>query len=283
MIKFEDFFKVPDKSVTKVKFNMNKGDPNKPAWDLLLNDSPLWIDMNAYKTKQANNNLNKAKYLLAFAQYYPYGPNYYIFGGMYKVDLIDESIQNDIGYKLTLLDDYKEYRKRLIIKLERPIGRDVYNKKYESVQSSLNPEIYELAPATKLGSFPGYNNVRLLHRDLQLIINNEEPSWKNALSNVKGIYVITDVSTGKLYVGSASGNTDGIWQRWANYANVNNLTGGNQAFEELKGSGKDYIIDNFSYSIVEIFDKRTNQDDIIKRENYWKEVFQTRKFGMNRN
>lgn len=283
MIKFEDFFKVPDESATKVKFNMNKGDVTKPAWDLLLEDKPEWIEMNAYKTKQANNNLNKAKYLLAFAQYYPYGPNYYIFGGMYKVEIIDENIENDIGYNLTLMDDYKEYIKRLIIKLERPIGWDIYNKKYESVQKSLNPEIYELAPSTKLGTFPGYNSVKLSHKDLQRIVNNDEPSWKNALSNVKGIYVITDKSTGKLYIGSASGNAEGIWQRWSNYADIKNLTGGNKFFEELKDTDCQYIIDNFSYSILEIFDMRTKQEDILNRENFWKDVLKTREFGMNRN
>lgn len=283
MIKFEDFFKVPDESATKVKFNMNKGDVTKPAWDLLLEDKPEWIEMNAYKTKQANNNLNKAKYLLAFAQYYPYGPNYYIFGGMYKVEIIDENIENDIGYNLTLMDDYKEYIKRLIIKLERPIGWDIYNKKYESVQKSLNPEIYELAPSTKLGTFPGYNSVKLSHKDLQRIVNNDEPSWKNALSNVKGIYVITDKSTGKLYIGSASGNAEGIWQRWSNYADIKNLTGGNKFFEKLKDTDCQYIIDNFSYSILEIFDMRTKQEDILNRENFWKDVLKTREFGMNRN
>lgn len=283
MIKFEDFFKVPDESATKVKFNMNKGDVTKPAWDLLLEDKPEWIEMNAYKTKQPNNNLNKAKYLLAFAQYYPYGPNYYIFGGMYKVEIIDENIENDIGYNLTLMDDYKEYIKRLIIKLERPIGWDIYNKKFESVQKSLNPEIYELAPSTKLGTFPGYNSVKLSHKDLQRIVNNDEPSWKNALSNVKGIYVITDKSTGKLYIGSASGNAEGIWQRWSNYADIKNLTGGNKFFEELKDIDNQYIIDNFSYSILEIFDMRTKQEDILNRENFWKDVLKTREFGMNRN
>lgn len=262
---------------------MNKGDVTKPAWDLLLEDKPEWIEMNAYKTKQANNNLNKAKYLLAFAQYYPYGPNYYIFGGMYKVEIIDENIENDIGYNLTLMDDYKEYIKRLIIKLERPIGWDIYNKKYESVQKSLNPEIYELAPSTKLGTFPGYNSVKLSHKDLQRIVNNDEPSWKNALSNVKGIYVITDKSTGKLYIGSASGNAEGIWQRWSNYADIKNLTGGNKFFEELKDIDNQYIIDNFSYSILEIFDMRTKQEDILNRENFWKDVLKTREFGMNRN
>lgn len=62
--------------------------------------------------------------------------------------------------------------------------------------------MYELAPDTKLGTFPGYQNVRLRHHELQRIIANDEPSWRDALSSVKGVYVITDLSDGRLYVGA---------------------------------------------------------------------------------
>lgn len=67
------------------------------------------------------------------------------------------------------------------------------------------------------------------------------------------------------------------------FADVTNLTGGNKAFEELKNNGADYIVENFSYSILEIFDMRTKREDIIQRESYWKRVFQTIKYGMNNN
>lgn len=232
MLSFEEFFPVEFPEKTKVKFNMNAGNVDYPAWDYLRDDAIEWNNMNAHKTIQANNNLNRADYLLAFAQYYPYGCDYYIFGGMYKVEKII-------------------------------------------------PEVYELAPSTKLGSFPGYNNVLLTHRDLQMITKLEAPEWRTALSNVKGVYCITDKSTGQLYIGSATGNSGGIWQRWSAYADVSNLTGGNKTFEELKNNGADYIIDNFIYSILEIFDMKTKREDIIHREEYWKRVFQTVKHGMN--
>lgn len=165
----------------------------------------------------------------------------------------------------------------------KPIGRDIYNKPYQSVQRDFDPEVYELAPATKLGAFPGYSKVLLSHKDLQTIIKLDAPEWKNALSSVKGVYCITDRSTGQLYIGSATGDIAGIWQRWSSYADVTNLTGGNKAFEELKNNGADYIVENFSYSILEIFDMRTKREDIIQRESYWKRVFQTIKYGMNNN
>jgi len=284
MIKFEDFILTPDPKKTKVKFNMNAGDPNLRAWDLLLDDNPGWIGMNGHKEKHPNNNLNKADYLIALAQYYPYGSEYFIFGGLFKVEKIAPEVFGGYGYNLILMDDYQEYIKRLIIKLEKPIGRDLYNRKYESLRDQLNPEIYELAPSTKLGHFPGYQNVSLKHKDLKQIISNNEPSWKQALSNVKGVYVITDLSNGSLYIGSASGNNEGIWQRWTCYANMNNLTGDNKDFNEIiETKGKEYIVDNFKYSILEIFDTKTKVETIIERESYWKNVLDTRVHGMNFN
>jgi len=284
MIKLTDFIVMQNPERTKIKFNMNPSDPSIPALDLLMDRESEWIEMNAWKTIQANNNLNNADYLIALAQYYPYGPQYYLFGGIYKVEMILPEVFNEIGYKLTLVDNYNQYIKRLIIKLEKPIGRDLYNRLYSSVQTQLNPEVYELVPNNLLGNFPGYQNVSIKHKDLQAIIKNDEPNWKQALSNVKGIYVITDSKTGKLYIGSASGSTEGLWQRWSAYANLKDLTGGNKDFEKLvKEYGKEYITDNFKYSILEIFDTKTKNEVIFERESYWKRVFETRAFGMNKN
>lgn len=285
MIELNKFIKVPNLNKTKIKFNMNAGNVEIKDWDLLFKeDETEWEQINAWKTKHPNNNLNHADYLLAFAQYYPYGPEYFIFGGLYKIKKIEPEVFDEVGYELTLMDDYKEYRKRLIVKLKKPIGRDLYNRLYKNIQDTLEPEVYEIAPNTKLGHFPGYQNVTLSHPQMQQIILRNEPSWKQALMNVKGVYVITDLSNGKLYIGSASGNTDGIWQRWSDYANIENLTGGNKLLNEIKlDKGKDYIINNFQYSILEIFDTKTKVDTIINRENYWKNVFCTRKYGMNYN
>ena len=285
MIELNQFIKVPNLNKTKIKFNMNAGNAEIKAWDLLFKeDETEWEQINAWKTKHPNNNLNHADYLLAFAQYYPYGPEYFIFGGLYKIKKIEPEVFDEVGYELTLMDDYKEYRKRLIVKLKKTIGRDLYNRLYKNIQDTLEPEVYEIAPNTKLGHFPGYQNVTLSHPQMQQIILRNEPSWKQALMNVKGVYVITDLSNGKLYIGSASGNTDGIWQRWSDYANIENLTGGNKLLNEIKlDKGKDYIVNNFQYSILEIFDTKTKADTIINRENYWKNVFCTRKYGMNYN
>ena len=94
----------------------------------------------------------------------------------------------------------------------------------------------------------------------------ENYKWKNALENVKGIYAITDISNGKIYIGSAA----------------KGLTGGNKDFINIvTEKGEDYIRNNFTYSILEIFDMKTKDDYIIRREHHWMKVFQTKKFGMN--
>lgn len=285
VIRFTNFLTVPEPGLTKVKFNIRAGVGGTAAWDLMVDDDPAWLQMSRYRTRQQNNNLDHAKYLLTFAQYYPYGPQYFIFGGFFRVTRAVPEVLGEFGYDLELLPQHSEYIKRLIVKLDRPIGRDLYLRWYDKLQDSkLNPEVYELAPATKLGTFPGYQNVRLRHAELQRIIANDEPSWKDALSSVKGVYVITDLSDGRLYVGSASGEANGLWQRWSGYGHLNNLTGGNKELEQMRVLlGDGHIIDNFQYSILEIFDPKTKAETILQRESFWKLALGSRLHGMNWN
>ncbi len=284
-IKLTDFLTFEEADKTKIKFNMNPGRSEVRAWDLLRDDDPEWLWMNAWRARgNSNNNLERATYLLSFAQYYPYGPEYYIFGGLYRVSVEDPNAYDAPGYTLSLEDRYQEYIKRLIIKLKKPVGRDLYLRWLTGLGNSLDPEAYEIRPASKLAAFPGYNNVRLSHAELKRIFDREEPEWKLALSSVKAVYVITDTNTGKLYVGSAYGNDGGLWQRWSAYANPNNLTGGNKELVRLKDElGAEYIDSYFQYSILEIFDTKTLDSEIIERESHWKDVLQSRRFGYNAN
>ena len=283
-IKLTDLFHFDKPDQAKIKFNMNPNDRSRPAWNLLLHDDPDWLIMNAWKTKQPNGNMGGRKYLFAFAQYYRYGPEYFIFGGLYHVRDAAPGQWNIYGYELTLMDEYSEYRKRLVIRLNKPIGRDLYLRKYANIQAQLDPEVYEISPRTKLGAFNGYDHVCLTHGELQDIINHNEPEWHDALSSVKAVYVITDRSTGRLYVGSASSDADGLWTRWSSYANLSDPTGGNKEMIELKNQyGAEHIIRNFSYSILEIFDKKASRDTGLDRESYWKGVLRTIEFGMNDN
>lgn len=131
-----------------------------------------------------------------------------------------------------------------------------------------------------IGDFPGYNSVLLSHRMLKTIIRESNPSWKAALSNVAGVYLVTDTSNGKIYVGSAYGG-DGIWQRWAVYAK--NGHGGNKELRELLRKKKADYVEHFQFSLLEICDLNSGDNYVISREGHWKNVLKTREFGLNQN
>ena len=115
---------------------------------------------------------------------------------------------------------------------------------------------------------------------MKTIIEREEPSWKTALSSVKGVYIITDKSNGKIYVGSAYGESS-FWSRWSLYAR--NGHGGNKELKRIiREKGLKYA-SNFQFSILEVRSNITDDEEIIKREAYWKNVLKSREFGYNEN
>ena len=128
--------------------------------------------------------------------------------------------------------------------------------------------------------FRGYMDVALSKQQLDTIIRRAPTSWRVALSSVNGVYVITDTKTGKLYVGSASGD-DGLWGRWESYSNTGH--GGNVELRELlrrRGAGH---ADHFRFGVLETADARTAVEDILARESHWKHLLATREHGYNAN
>lgn len=123
--------------------------------------------------------------------------------------------------------------------------------------------------------FPGYDKVNVSCEELSGLIDTD--AWKTVLANQKGVYLIIDSSNGKKYVGSAIGENM-LWGRWKEY--ISNGNGGNS---ELKGLDFGYIQKCFRYSILEIYKGRTDDDVILERESWWKELLMTRQFGYNKN
>ena len=115
---------------------------------------------------------------------------------------------------------------------------------------------------------------------MDIIVSQQIESWKAALSNIAGVYLITDIGTGKLYVGSATGQ-NGIWQRWCEYSD--NGHGGNKELSALlKEKGSKYS-KNFQYSILEIADTHASTDDVLNRESHWKNILCSKNHGYNGN
>ena len=295
MIKFTDFIKdFTEGKNSKIKFKFHMSTDflglKKSPYDCLMEDSKDWQNLNNYRNEKGKSSrLDGYDYLVSFVQYNIYGRNFFVFGGIYKVEIAKPEHYEIGGYNISLLDNndtigelLNKYRKRLVIKLDENLGIN-FELTYEAVAKK-NIEVFEVFPDIAIEKFNGYQNVSINHKELREIVSNNELSWKLALSSVKAVYVITDTKTGKLYIGSASGNSQGLWQRWECYADFKDLTAGNKEFEVLvKEKGKNYIKDNFKYSILEIFDTKTKQEYILERENYWKNVFETKKFGMNWN
>lgn len=131
-----------------------------------------------------------------------------------------------------------------------------------------------------VGEFPGFNDVLLPLVTLRTVVGQQIDSWKAALGNVAGVYVITDTSDGRQYVGSAYGG-DGLWTRWTAYARTGH--GGNKELRELlarRGAGH---AENLQFSILEVCDLNAGDEFVIGRESHWKDVLKTREFGLNSN
>lgn len=184
----------------------------------------------------------------------------------------DLNIQNGVGYEFEELGEYKKYFGRIIVRFKNKSQNMV--RKAESVIEDC--DIAQILPDVFDNDiFPGYDKVNISWDELSRVITKD--NWKTALRNQKGVYLITDTSNGKMYVGSAYGE-EMILNRWKSYVKTGN--GGNKELKQLEFQ---HIKDNFRYSILDIFKSTTDEKIIIERESWWKETLLSRKFGYNAN
>jgi hypothetical protein len=141
-------------------------------------------------------------------------------------------------------------------------------------------EIVEIEPGLHYKQFTDYFDFILNFKELQEIIKNQYKDWKKMLSVTKGIYLISDTKTGKLYVGSAYGE-EGIWGRWSTYVSSNG-TGGNVSLDELISEENTYA-NNFQFSILMLLPSTVTQEQVVKKEKLFKDKLGTNSFGLNNN
>ncbi len=201
----------------------------------------------------------------------------WLFGGVYKVLGVGKGVKTAFLYQTEVLPGQEELIGRVVVRYKR-IFRASYIK---GARYGHLLEVLEIKPQRMtIEPFPGHNRLVVSHDRLCTIVNQQDESWKSALANVKGVYVITDSSTGQLYVGSASGN-NGIWQRWVTYAETGH--GGNKELKILLKKKGEKHAQNFQYSILEIADFHATDGEIIEREQHWKRALLSRDRGLNRN
>lgn len=175
--------------------------------------------------------------------------------------------------------EYAPFFGRLVVHFENK-SRNVVVCNKDNIDSIYVKTILE-HPYNELGEdFPGYENVNLSWSDLRRVLKFK--NWQTALENQKAVYLITDTATNKRYVGSAYGDTM-LLGRWRNYAE--NGHGGNKELKALvEENGLEYVKNNFRYSILDIYKSTTDDETIIARESWWKNILLTRgDYGYNAN
>ena len=162
----------------------------------------------------------------------PHQKDTWLFAGVYRSNGLDRKWSDEYKnhynwYDLTEEQTYKEMNGRLVVRFARP-GRAPYLLAEKWCNKIFLSEIYP--ERQSVGEFPGFKAVNLTKAQLELIVQRAPESWRTALSNVAGVYLISDTITGRFYVGSAYGE-GGIWHRWSEYADDGH--GGNVELKKL--------------------------------------------------
>ena len=236
-------------------------------------------DFQEWQRQQLKRNFDR-KYVVSFIAMPT--PNLWLFAGVHLSDIPTQR-EDCIYYPLVEIQETKELDGRLIISFDKKnVDNKFVRQSYlltENWVEKLNvAEV--LAQALDFAKFPSFKSVHISFSQLKTIVKKSLSDWQSALSSVAGVYLIADKSSGKLYVGSATGE-GGIWQRWAEYAT--NLHGNNRQLIELKKQFGDVHFENFYFSILEIADTHSSENEILVRESHWKNVLLTRQFGYNDN
>jgi hypothetical protein len=197
--------------------------------------------------------------------------NNWLFAGVHNsegCEWLEE--RNMYRYRLSRCPGPNELDGRLIVRFERP-GRQSYLRGENWSQAI---EVAEIRPEKiRVAEFPGYSSTMLTKQHLDIVVRQAVESWRSALANVAGVYVIADRCTGKLYVGSATGG-EGIWSRWCAYSETGH--GDNAELIDLLQKEKDRYAENFQFGVLEIADTHATTDDVLRRESHWKDLLLSR-------
>lgn len=277
MIKLTDLISMAGISLDNYKIHCATGQQHPPLEAFFSGTFKEWQELQTKENFRCKNilsliHMEKEKWL---------------FAGVYSVIKVSKTKDKKNPY-YNPSSSYFNYKTKELSGLNHLTGKVIvaFDKKFRAsylVGKNFGDSllVHEMrADRMTIGEFPNYNAVVISHDKLRIVINELNPSWKSALSNVSGVYLITDTSDGRLYVGSAYGD-QGLWKRWSDYAS--NGHGGNKELKELlKSKGKKHSR-FFQFSILETCDLNTDSETVIERENHWKTVLTSREHGLNSN
>lgn len=166
-------------------------------------------------------------------------------------------------YDLQVMAELAEYRAKLLIEWG-PGKRSWVQRAHLKAKT-----ILELRQSASDLPFPGFLDFCERLSTLATL----PLSWRQALSAVRGVYLLSCPKTGLNYVGSAGGDR-GLWGRWEDYAASGH--GGNKRMIDLPAS-------DYQVSILEVASSTATTDELIRMESRWKRKFLTRAHGLNAN
>lgn len=269
-VMLNDLLQIKDLDNVKIRLNFDYGPANWNVIEAFKNGDMQGLLNGHYWNYKGKKSYKKGQTTIGLLRISPKSDLWLLFHiGKVTKDL---ELRDAVGYEFESLLEYNKFIGRVIVKYKNTSQSVVRNASTLIDQC----EVYQILPDIFDNDiFPGYDNVDVSWKELSRVIEKE--SWKTALQNQKAVYLITDTSNGKMYVGSAYGQHM-LLNRWQCY--IDNGHGGNV---ELKKLTKDYIEENFRYSILDIFKSKTDDQIILNRENWWKKTLLTRKFGYNAN
>ncbi len=194
------------------------------------------------------------------------------FVGVYRIEGYAEEkpVVGSVYYKISHDERFVDLEERVII--------DWGNSALSWHQWLCDKEVIEIVPGFD-AIFPGYSQVVLRLTQMQTVLNY--PLWKKMLQAVNCIYVITDLNTGKLYIGSTY-NKEGIYGRWNEYVRTQGH-GGNTELIKLLNNDPDYGRKYFQWSILELLSLNIARTEAIKTECLFKKKLGSLAFGLNNN
>jgi len=194
------------------------------------------------------------------------------FIGVFKITDRKTINENHFEYQMVRENGFEDLTERVIIVWKTAISW------HQWIKNQM--EVIEIQAGLHYRQFTDYSDFILDFHELKEIVKNQYSDWKKMLSITKGIYLISDTNSGKLYVGSAYGE-EGIWGRWCKYISTNGH-GNNKMLKEQIDFDKDYA-KHFQFSILMLLSRTVTSDQAIKKERLFKNKLGTNSFGLNSN
>lgn len=190
-------------------------------------------------------------------------------------ELSDEATDELRYFDLRASDVLSAMASRLVVEW----GKDTINWA-KTGKSAADYRVLQIADP-QVVDFPGFDQIVLSYGALQeAVADSRYAAWQTALAAVQGVYLIADTSTGKLYVGSATGG-ENILQRWRAYAGDGH--GGNKGLLELDAIAPGHA-KHFQFSILRVFGPSTPAREVLHAEAHFKNALLSgQPLGLNHN